>query len=81
MEVRDTYGSGGEKTEGSEVEGNLTGRPKGSKSLEPWEQPTKIHTQARTRSPWHICSSQAAQSSWLPCLASVGKDAHNQAET
>jgi len=67
------------RTDGPERDGNPTGRLIESTNLVPWElsesePPTKEHTGAGKRP-------QAAQSSWLPCLASVGEDMPNLAET
>lgn len=72
---------------GPEGDRNPTRRPTVSTSLDPWELsgtewPTKEHTQAGTiPSTYHICSRCAAHSLWLHCLASVGKNATNMAET
>lgn len=55
----------------------LTWTPGSSQSLN--HQPKSIH--GLDRGPGHICSRQAAQSSWLPCLVSVGQDVPNLADT
>jgi hypothetical protein len=62
-------------------------KTKESTHLHPWqlwesEPPTTGDTMHRLGwSLQHMCSRQAASSSWLSCLASVGEDSPNQAET
>ena len=80
-----TYVRVGGSIEGPEEDANPAGRPTESTNLAPWylsesEPPTQEHTWVGTRPHWHICSRQAAQSLWQPCLASVGKDASNLVE-
>lgn len=84
MEVRDTYGGDEGRIEDPEVDANPRRKPKVSK--ETWtpgssqcqrNQPKNIHWLERVPQPTpppHICSSQAFQSSQLPCPAPMGDD-------
>lgn len=90
--VKNTLPSWG-RTEGPKVDANTTGRLTESIDLDSWKlSESKPSTKEQTWDgssplpphpplPQHICSSQAAHPSWLPCLASVGESVPNLAET
>jgi hypothetical protein len=79
----------GGRIKGPEVVGNSTRRATWPTNLDPWElSESELLTKEQTGVdknpspwPWHICSRQVAQYSWISCLASVGEDALNMAET
>lgn len=69
----DTYGRVGGRIEGPEVnkphrKTTSVNKPGPLGALKEFEPPTKVHTWPGKR-PQSIGSQQAAQSSWLPCLA------------
>lgn len=62
--------------EGPEVDGSVTGKQKLQQTLTPGSSQNLSHQPKDINvmecGCWHICSSQASQSSWLPYQASVG---------
>ena len=70
--------------EGPEEDENFTEKSRETTNLEPWElSETEPQINQRMYMGWneHICSRCAAQSPWLPCLASVGEVAPSLTET
>ena len=78
-EVGDLYAAVRRRIEVPEGDGKPTVRLAVSINLDPWSaqrlchQPKKIH--GLLWGPWHICNIG------LPCMASMGEDAHNHTET
>jgi hypothetical protein len=66
MEVGDTYGGVGGRTEGPEVSGNPIGRPTESRNLDHWELQSLSHQpksiQGLELGPGRVCSFMAALS-------------------
>ena len=92
MKVRELLGEGlkalkalkGIGTPQKNQESQLTWTPGGLQRLS--HQPKNIHRLEQSSRPLptlgrHVCSSHAAQSPWLPCLALLGGDGPNLAET
>jgi hypothetical protein len=86
-EVRTTYGRAGGRIKGPKGDTNPTEKSTETTNSNSWElseseSPNIEHSYAgmsHSRPP--VCSRQAGQSSWLPCLVSVGEGEPNLAET
>jgi hypothetical protein len=71
IEVGDSYGRVGGKIVRTERDGNITGRPRDSTNLDPWElseadPPTKEYTVARPRPLTHMQQKYSSVSIWVP---------------